>query len=463
MRRKPLRSNLSARDSSLRRLLHDRGTVLIIVLWIALGLVSTALLFANSMLLEYRAAENSVAGLEAAQAIEGARRYVANLLANAEEPNMMPDIQSYEAEEVPVGDATFWLLGRGTENVNKNTKINSPAFSLVDEASKLNLNTATREMLEALPCITPELAGAIIDWRDTDDDVSPDGAESQNYLMLNPPYNCKNSNFETVEELHLLIGGELNVLYGEDANLNGFLDPNEDDGEVTLPSDNQDGRLEPGLFEYVTVYSREPNKQSDGSKRLNIKNDQGGQLASLLEEKLGQTRAGEIERAVGTNTQNINSLLEYYIRSKMTPDEFAQVADALCVSDDEYTTGLVNVNTASAEVLACIPGIGQDFAAQLLAYRQGKTVDELKTVAWVTNVLEEQTATQAGPYITTRTYQYSADVAAVGRGGRGFRRVLFVFDTSGGKPVVVYRRDRTRLGWALGPDIRSKLVATAEK
>ena len=50
------------------------------------------------------------------------------------------------------------------------------------------------------------------------------------------------------------------------------------------------------------------------------------------------------------------SVLEFYSRSGMTADEFAQVADALTISADPYTAGLVNVNTASATVLACIPG-----------------------------------------------------------------------------------------------------------
>jgi len=55
------------------------------------------------------------------------------------------------------------------------------------------------------------------------------------------------------------------ILYGEDTNLNGVLDPNENDGDVSLPTDNRDGRLDAGLLEYVTVYTRQPNTGSDGS------------------------------------------------------------------------------------------------------------------------------------------------------------------------------------------------------
>ena len=120
----------------------ERGTVLVVVMWIALGLVSVALYFGHSMVFEYRAADNSAAGAEAAQAIEGARRYVSFFLANLEEPGTMPDIEAYAYEQALVGDATFWLIGRRNEDEPDDV----PVFGLVDEAAKLNLNTATREI-----------------------------------------------------------------------------------------------------------------------------------------------------------------------------------------------------------------------------------------------------------------------------------------------------------------------------
>src|SRR5207249_3756045 len=111
-----------------------------------------------------------------------------------------------------------------------------------DESSKLNLNTATLEMLETLPRMTPEFAAAIIDWRDTDENVSQGGAESESYLRLTSPYRCKNTNFESVAELRHVMGADLDMIYGEDANLNGVLDINENDGDISSPSDNRDGR-----------------------------------------------------------------------------------------------------------------------------------------------------------------------------------------------------------------------------
>jgi hypothetical protein len=48
-----------------------------------------------------------------------------------------------------------------------------------------------------------------------------------------------------VDEVRLVYGATLEILYGEDVNRNGILDPNENDGDVTLPLDNADGRIDP--------------------------------------------------------------------------------------------------------------------------------------------------------------------------------------------------------------------------
>ncbi|MBE7502302.1 MAG: general secretion pathway protein GspK [Verrucomicrobiales bacterium] len=448
----------------------ERGSVLIIVLWISFGLVSLALYFAHTMNFELRAADNRVAATLARQAIEGAARYASNVLVNLEEPGAIPDILTHRTEAVPVGDAAFWFLGRNPES----SWSNEPWFGFVDEASKLNLNTATANMLEQLPGMTPEFAAAIIDWRDSDSDLTDGGAEDETYQRLNPPYRCKNAPFESLEELRLVYGADLLLLYGDDANLNGLLDPNEDDGENSPPADNRDGRLDPGLFEYLTVSSREPNTAPDGSTRINVSSTNRTELASLLEEHLGADRANEILRAFGTPgggggggggpggggagaAVTVRSVLEFYLVSGMTTDEFAQVEGYLSVSTNQFTEGLVNVNTASETVLACLPGIGPEFASTLVASRPTLTRTEPPSLAWVADVLERENAVEAGPYLTARSYQFTVDIAALGQHGRGYQRVKYIFDTSGSAPRIRYRQDLTHLGWALGPGVREEL------
>lgn len=435
----------------------QRAIVLIVVLWITVGFVSLVLLFGQSMMFEYRSADNNLAGLEAEQAIEGAVRYAQSILANAEEKGVLPELTTYQSEWAPVGNALFWFLGRDSESASST----QPIFGLVDECSKLNLNTATIEMLEKLPGMTAELAAAIVDWRDEDSEVSANGAESEAYMLRQPAYQCKNAPFETVDELHWVYGADWSILYGEDANRNGILDPNENDGSTSYPDDNQDGRLDSGILDYVTVYSRESNQGGESSSLINVAGDSQQELITLLQEKLGEERANEIQRNLSGQSSEIGSLLEFFIRSKMTLKEFALIAGEITATEEESREGLINVNTAPEAVLACIPGIGTEYASSLAAYRRSNP-DNLDSVAWVSEVLEETNAIEAGPYLTAKSYQYTADVAAVGHAGKGYRRVQFVIDISGSEPAIRYRRDMTRFGWALGQTIRNELANLKE-
>src|SRR5208283_3670485 len=156
---------------------------------------------------------------------------------------------------------------------------------LVDEASKLNLNTAISNQLVWLPPMTVDLTQAILDWVNT----NGTGVTVTYYAMQQPSYQCKCAPFETVDELRLLYGADMDTLVGEDANRNGILDPNETD-------DNQNGMLDPGILEYVTVYSREPNTNSDGTAKISITLLTSGAspLNSLLQTNFGATRANQI-------------------------------------------------------------------------------------------------------------------------------------------------------------------------
>src|SRR5271155_1994289 len=93
---------------------RQNASVLIIVLWIAIGMVSIALYFANSMTYELRASDNRVSGLAADQAIEGAARYVSYVLQNFATNGAVPASTQFSCEAVPVGGAKFWLIGRDT-------------------------------------------------------------------------------------------------------------------------------------------------------------------------------------------------------------------------------------------------------------------------------------------------------------------------------------------------------------
>lgn len=441
-----------------QRGVDERGSVFILVLWISFGLVVLALYFANSMNFEFRSADNRVAAIEAEYAINGAARYVNYVLTTYATNGTVPNLRYYSADSVPVGDAAFWLIGRS--DAQTASAPTTPSFGLVDEASKLNLNTATADMLATLPGMTVEFAAAIIDWRDADSTITENGAEDEVYQRLTPARRCKNAPFESIDELRLVYGATPELLYGEDANRNGVLDANENDGDVSLPADNRDARLDAGILEYVTAYSKQPNTQADGTARINI-NTGRPQLQQLLQQSLGAQRATQVIAALGPVNPPIGSVLEFYVRSGMTADEFAPIEGKVTTANGAMVQGLVNVNTASETVLACIPGIGTANAPGLVANRRANP-DRPASLAWVKDVLSNRAdIQQAGRYLTGQGYQFTADVAALGHHNRGYQRTRFVFDLSSGAPLLLYRQDLTSLGWALGKQVRDDIRQTA--
>ncbi|MBL9189566.1 MAG: general secretion pathway protein GspK [Opitutaceae bacterium] len=439
-----------------------RGSVLVIVMWICLGLVTLTLYFGNSMSSELRAADNRITEVAARQAIAGGIRYATYVLTQFATGGAVPSIEDYKAEALPVGDATFWFIGRNHDDLPQ-PQLNQPYFALVDESSKLNLNTVTSAMLQALPLpnMTAEFADAIVAWRSA---TSQNAANLDNYYsQLDPARRNKGAPYETVDEVRLINGAMLDILLGEDTNRNGVLDTNEDDGDVSAPRDDQNGQLLAGLLEYVTVYSRVPATSASGSRRINVTTLTTQQARQQMQTRLTQRgistqRAAQMMARIPfnpltpNNPSTITSVADFMVTTQMTAEEFALVRTDLSAANGA-ASGLVNVNTASEAVLACIPGIGAERAAALVSYRQSNPT-ALTSMAWLTQVLTNAQIRQAGRYITDQSYQFSADIAAVGANGRGYCREKVIFDTSTGTPRIVYRQDLTAYGWALGTAVR---------
>ncbi|MBP7216785.1 MAG: general secretion pathway protein GspK, partial [Candidatus Omnitrophica bacterium] len=89
-------------------------------------------------------------------------------------------------------------------------------YGLIDEARKININTADLAVLTRLFQVTAgidaseatDLAASCIDWRDSDSDVViPNaGAEDSYYMIQEFPYEAKDAGFEVLEELLLVKG-----------------------------------------------------------------------------------------------------------------------------------------------------------------------------------------------------------------------------------------------------------------
>jgi type II secretory pathway component PulK len=304
---------------------------------------------------------------------------------------------------------------------------------VTDEASKLNINIATKGQLLALPNMVEEIADSIIDWRDEDDTPSEGGAEGGYYENLPFGYMARNGPFRTIRELLLVKDVTPELLYGEDTNFNNQLDYNEQDGDESPPDDDGDSELDKGWIAYLTCYSYDNNKAADGSQKININQASENQLTSSLNISSSQAQ-WIVENRPNNGYQSIGDLINN--NSPQSPQggstgnsnqaepldlqTFSQIADKITVDDSEKGLGKVNVNTASEIVLAALLGGGdtaEQTAAEIIAYREGllfgmESIGELMQVpSMTTNTFKNIVGS-----ITTRSDVYTIrSVATVDR------------------------------------------------
>jgi type II secretory pathway component PulK len=431
-----------------KHLRRRRGSILIVALVVTIALAGMVLSLSRSMRVEVQAAGNTAAAIQAEAVEHGAEQYVLAMLAN--EGDAVHDLGE-DQFQVQVGEGYFWIV-RPDYGDNQ-----MPLFGLVDESAKLNVNAATFDQVEKLPGMTYTAASSIMDWIDEDSNMERDGAEDEYYMRLPQPYQTKNGPLETVEELLMVRGITPIMLYGD-----GTAPPLGQYNGARVFSTNSvlsDPQIARGLYDLLTIYSVEPNTAADGSPRVNISNinrQARNQLQTLLRQKLSQSRADQIVQAV--RGQQFGDVFAFYARSTMTPDEFDTIADNLTtVAANQSLRGRVNVNTAPASVLACLGSLDSTDADKLVSARPTPTSGQT-SIAWVAEALGAK-AIGIGNQITTRNFQYSADIVAASGNGRAFKRVKIVVDTRTGTPTIIYRRDITDKGWPMDRQILASLRA----
>lgn len=244
-----------------------RGSVIVLVIW---AVAIAAVLVGAAQVLAYRQAtmgRESVAKVEARWAARaGLEETLAVLEYHSEEPDPTDARQMYkDLETVADGelDSGSWEI----RHIEEGVEIKGPQ----DEHAKINVNNATRATLLELSGMSMDVADAIVDWRDSDDEAGMMGAEYEFYVNRDLGYEPRNGNMRSILELELVAGAFPSSVRGEDSNLNGRLDPNENDGAMSEPPDDADGLLDAGWSSALTARSAGSLIGAAGDARLNLK------------------------------------------------------------------------------------------------------------------------------------------------------------------------------------------------
>ena len=274
-------------------------------------------------------------------------------------------------------------------------------YGISDEESRLNVNVASEEELGKLDGMTPDIVAAILDWRDEDNAVTPGGAELEYYASLQPPSQPRNGPIQTIRELLMVRGISPDLLFGA----NGGQPPDLEPGAAPESSlDNFDA----GWSNLLTVDSSVKDVTASGTDRVNIQTadertltgvrgitsdiaraivayrgqNRFESIADLLDVTAAQNQNQFGARPGGDSTAQAQSAPPPDSQSLNGPaatpggpkvvsqDLLMDIADELTVQTGEDLKGAVNVNTASLEVLSCLPGITRDLAQAIISYRQ---------------------------------------------------------------------------------------------
>lgn len=258
-----------------------------------------------------------------------------------------------------------------------------------DAHAKININLMSPDDMLELPGMTEDTVFSIIDWIDSDDIVSEFGAEAGFYNQLNPPYEPRNGPIQSLRELELVVGVDPELVRGEDWNLNGRLDPNENDGDRTWPDDDADGNLDAGWSEFITTRSTDVGLSVTGQTRLNLLTTQQRTLINrcgpmdaiqarvLLEWVV--VGADRVEEIIGTTLQQMaqqlpNLGIPPQNVDNLTDEQIERILGECTVrnENDPPGPGRVNVNTVRRETLDYLTAIPPGLADLILFIRDSR-------------------------------------------------------------------------------------------
>jgi hypothetical protein len=390
-------------------------------------------------------------------------------------------------------------------------------FGLTDESTKLNLNVlpymdvwqpgSARNLLVSLPGMNEDIADAILDFIDSDDDPRDYGYESSHYASKQPPYEAKNGPLDSLEELLLVEGVTPELLYGLDVNRNGILDPAEleSSGESAADAD-----LHLGLANYLTLHSKETNLNGQGLTRVNINKDDLEQLyddlrsaynldwanfvihyrtaeteplsepptevsaviqsASTLEPDFTNLKSARkftsVLDLVGKyikvdDPENLFSYIESPVNVLNVPMTLPVLMENMTTNEGATIPGRVNIMKAPRKILEGIPEFDEDIIEGVLDARLKWQEDEFeinknrKYETWLLaeGIVDLATMKTVLPYICVRGDVYKGEIVGYFGDGAGTSRAEAVFDTTVPVPRLLFWRDKSELPAAYSVDV----------
>lgn len=263
-------------------------------------------------------------------------------------------------------------LDDGRRGVVRLVAIGEEGSVIQSESGKLNVNTATADMLALIPGLDLTVAQRIVESRST----APIGS---------------------VESLADIEGITLEALYGRPE--------------------------APGLTRYLTALSADPNVQTGvgststngrGDRKLNVNGPWSERLGRAIADRYDEETAAGVKQIMesGFDLSSESRFVAFMRQSDGDPETWVDVLDVFSATPDPYTTGRVDLLTAPAAVLAAIPGLDQMTAESIVQARASLDDESRRTVVWpvLEGVMTEEQFQEAIDFISSRSMQWRVRV-----------------------------------------------------
>jgi type II secretory pathway component PulK len=518
------------------------------VIFIMLILATLVVGFELSASRELRSAANFSAQSQRFYAARGALYYAASALAQTSANGATYGV-------VPAGpdtDSNGWMqVGDGWVKID-----------VIDTAGLINLNTVDQPTLQRLPVFrdNPDVTAAMIDWRTPETQALQNGAKSDYYNSLNPPYDCKDKPYDSVDELLLVKGMTPTLFFGNASGGTADVDAanSASSGSTPLPglggvgggtraatrqaagtpapAGGAGGGAAGGaaaagdtdwtdiysnsnipLSELFTVAGRERNVAADGTLRVNINTA----TSQDLQDKLGidATLADGLVRFRSSGTgaaagapgapgggpgagngaaggarpsapaarpsrqapmpggggaagqgggaaggpgagggggaaanqvfKTIGDLMNVPGRETFDRTTMQKIADHISVDDQPYHDSLININTASQEVLATVPGMDHATLQAIIDFRQGgQAFQSLGDLFGISSLTRQQYINVIG-HLCTKSSIYRVRIRVAMPGQQSIYAISALVEMTDYGPRIRQWREVSRdPGWA---------------
>lgn len=229
-----------------------------------------------------------------------------------------------------------------------------------------------------------------------------------------------------------------------------------DDAREVLPLLDQsasEATGDGGLCDRLTVHAHEPNVQQNGNLRIN--------LAIPWSEELGERIATRFDKRVSDGLQAVlidnpvksdADLIRLLLAFDMRPSDWPDALDAFSMEPVQYRLGRIDINSASAEVLASVPGVTSAQASAMVERRSSLDSEMLATPAWpfIEGLLPVELAVDFLDRTTTGSWTWRVRIACgelpsdeLDAAFTSVHVAEVVLDVAGEQPRIAMMRDVT--------------------